>query len=65
MESRLLKENRASSHNQYINYLVKFGFAGTLWIIIALLFPVVYPQTTGEIIFSFLFLIAIAFANIG
>jgi hypothetical protein len=64
MESRLLKENRASSHNQYVNYLVKFGFAGTLWIIIAVLFPVISLNNRRNYIFI-LFLIAIAFANFG
>jgi 4-amino-4-deoxy-L-arabinose transferase-like glycosyltransferase len=64
MGSRLLKENRAPSHNQYTNYLVKFGFTGTSLIVFFLLFPVFFLKHGKNYIFI-LFLFAIAFANLG
>ena len=64
MKSKLLPENRASSHNQYINYLVKFGITGTGLIIFAILFPVLYLNHRRNYIFI-LFLIVMAIANFG
>jgi len=37
--SQLEPEQYGSSHNQYLNYLVKFGILGFLWIIFAWVYP--------------------------
>jgi hypothetical protein len=37
--SQLQPEQYGSSHNQYLNYLVKFGILGFLWIIFAWVYP--------------------------
>lgn len=39
--SKLDKELYASSHNQYLNYMVKFGIPGFILILFLLIFPVV------------------------
>ncbi len=64
METGLLKEKRESSHNQYLNYLVKFGIVGFVWIIFAIVFPVFRLNHRRNFIFI-LFLISYAFANLG
>lgn len=38
-ESKLDPEQYASSHNQYLNYMVKFGVLGFLWILFAWVYP--------------------------
>ncbi|HEY3371376.1 MAG TPA: O-antigen ligase family protein [Prolixibacteraceae bacterium] len=38
-QSKLGAEQYGSSHNQYLNYLVKFGVLGFLWIIFAWVYP--------------------------
>jgi hypothetical protein len=38
-QSKLAPEEYASSHNQYLNYLVKFGILGFLWIMFAWVAP--------------------------
>lgn len=38
-QSRLDPEQYGSSHNQYLNYLVKFGVLGFLWIMFAWVYP--------------------------
>ena len=63
-ESRLSIEKRGSSHNQYLNYMVKFGVAGFGWIVFAVLFPVFRLGHRKNFIFV-LFLISYAFANLG
>ncbi|SHF97199.1 O-Antigen ligase [Mariniphaga anaerophila] len=64
METKLLPEKRGPSHNQYLNYLVKFGLIGFLWIIFAILYPVFRLGHRTNFTFI-LFLIAYAFANLG
>ncbi len=64
METKLLKEKRGSSHNQYLNYLVKFGITGFVWIVFAILFPVFRLRHKSNLIFI-LFLVSYAFANFG
>jgi hypothetical protein len=64
MNSKLDDEKRGPSHNQYLNYMVKFGITGFLWILFAILYPVFYLGHRRNFIFAF-FLIAIAFANLG
>jgi hypothetical protein len=64
METKLDKEKRASSHNQYLNYMVKFGLTGFLWIFTAILFPFFRNGHYRNFIFV-LFVISYAFANLG
>jgi hypothetical protein len=64
MDSKLDNEKRGPSHNQYLNYMVKFGVIGFLWILFAILYPVFHLGHRRNFIFVF-FLIAIAFANLG
>jgi hypothetical protein len=64
MESRLAPDKRASSHNQYLNYLVKFGWFGFFWIFSAFLIPFFRGGHAKNFVFLF-FLISIAFANFG
>lgn len=64
MDSKLDDEKRGPSHNQYLNYTVKFGIVGFLWILFAILYPVLHLGHRRNFIFVF-FLIAIAFANLG
>lgn len=64
MDSRLDKDKRASSHNQYLNYMVKFGIIGFLCIVIAILVPVFREGHQKNFIFI-LFLVSMALANFG
>lgn len=62
--SKLAMENRRSSHNQYLNYLVKFGSIGFIIILMALL----YVFIKGKFYTNFIllhFCIAITIANFG
>ncbi|MGQ7870810.1 O-antigen ligase family protein [Sunxiuqinia sp. sy24] len=54
----------ADAHNQYLNYMVKFGLIGLLWILFAICYPVVRTQSYLKPIF-FLFLIGMFIANFG
>ncbi len=64
MDTQLDKEKRGSSHNQYVNYLVKFGIVGFIWIVLALLIPVFRLGHRNNFIFI-LFLVMYAFSNFG
>lgn len=64
MNSSLREDLRASSHNQYLNYLVKFGIAGFLYILTAVLIPVFRTNNQRNLIFVF-FLVFMGFANFG
>jgi hypothetical protein len=64
MDTKLHPDKRASSHNQYLNYLVKFGMAGLLIIVAALLIPLFRNGHKTNFIFLF-FLISIGLANLG
>ena len=64
VNSHLLYEKRATSHNQYLNYLVKFGIAGFCIIMILLVWPVYKTENKHNYILI-LFLISIAVANFG
>ena len=64
MDTKLAKEKRGPSHNQYLNYLVKFGLFGFIWILFALLYPVFKLGHRHNYIFI-LFLVFYAFANLG
>ncbi len=63
MDSKLSPEKRGPSHNQYLNYLVKFGIVGFVWIMVALLVPVFRTGNRRNFIFM-LFLVAFAFASL-
>ena len=63
MDTKLSPEKRGPSHNQYLNYLVKFGIVGFAWIMVALLVPVFRSGNRRNFIFM-LFLVAFAFASL-
>ncbi len=63
-QSKLDKELYATSHNQYLNYMVKFGFTGLLAILFFLVFPVVKTKRFRDVFFL-LFLVFMFFANVG
>jgi hypothetical protein len=60
--SRLNKEHYASSHNQYLNYMVKFGITGFLIIMFLLIFPIILKKRYHDLLFL-LFLVFMFFAN--
>ncbi len=62
--SRLIPENRRSSHNQYLNYLVKFGLVGFIFIVGVFVFVVIKGRYYRNFILLH-FLIAMAIANLG
>jgi hypothetical protein len=64
MNSKLLPENRGPSHNQYLNYFVKFGFLGFIYIFSMLIIPVFREGHKKNLIF-WLFLVSMAIANFG
>ena len=64
METQLAKEKRGPSHNQYLNYMVKFGIVGFIIILLAILIPVFREGHHRNFVFV-LFLISIALANFG
>ncbi|PIF05342.1 MAG: hypothetical protein CSA36_07085 [Draconibacterium sp.] len=58
-----LKEDLyASSHNQYLNYMVKFGILGFLAIMFFIVYPVVISRKYVDHLFI-LFLVSLFFAN--
>ncbi|QIA08900.1 O-antigen ligase family protein [Draconibacterium halophilum] len=62
--SKLKKENQRSSHNQYLNYMVKFGMVGFLVIMSMLLIPV-FKEGHGKNLLFWLLLVFIGIANLG
>lgn len=58
------EEFYASAHNQYLNYMVKFGVAGFVIIFLLLLYPVIKTRKYSDILFL-LFLTFLFFANFG
>ena len=52
----------ASSHNQYLNYMVKFGIVGFLLIMFFFIFPVIKTRTYTDLLFM-VFLVFMFFAN--
>jgi hypothetical protein len=64
MNSKLLPEKRGPSHNQYLNYMVKFGLIGFFWIMFALIAPV-FMENQHHNYVLILFLVSIAIANFG
>jgi hypothetical protein len=64
MNSKLKPENQGPSHNQYLNYMVKFGVIGFIFIFAMLLIPIFREGHQKNLIF-WLFLISISIANFG
>ena len=60
--SNLKEELYASSHNQYLNYLVKFGIVGFLLIMFFLIYPVIKTGSYRDTLFL-IFLVFMFFAN--
>lgn len=60
--SKLEQSLYASSHNQYLNYLVKFGFTGFILIMFFLVYPVIKTKSYSDPIFMIL-LVFLFFAN--
>jgi hypothetical protein len=60
--SKLDESLYASSHNQYLNYLVKFGMIGFLVIMFLLVFPIIKTRRYRDPLFM-TFLIFMFFAN--
>lgn len=64
MGSNLSPVNYGSAHNQYLNYIVKFGIVGFLWIMFAVFFPFFKGGHYRNYIFVF-FIVSILFVNFG
>jgi hypothetical protein len=62
--SKLDKELYASSHNQYLNYMVKFGIPGFLIIMFLLVYPVIKSKSYIDPLFL-TFLVFMFAANFG
>ena len=60
--SKLDESHYASSHNQYLNYMVKFGLIGFLFIMFALIYPVIKTKRYKDPLFM-LFLVFMIVAN--
>lgn len=60
--SKLNEKLYASSHNQYLNYWVKFGVIGLCFILFALVYPVIKLKRCRDPLFL-VFLVFLAFAN--
>lgn len=64
MGSKLPPELFNISHNQYLNYWVKFGLAGVVWILLCLYFAIVKTHQKKNLLLWSLLLIYL-FANFG
>ena len=60
--SKLEESLYASSHNQYLNYMVKFGFLGLIIIVFFIAYPVIKSKSYNDQLFL-IFLIFLIFAN--
>ena len=63
MDSKLYPENQGPSHNQYLNYMVKFGSIGLIYIFLMLILPL-FREGHRRNLFFWLFFIAISIANL-
>lgn len=61
-KSKLEESLYASSHNQYLNYMVKFGFTGLLVILFFIIYPVIKSKSYHDPLFL-IFLVFLFFAN--
>ncbi len=64
MQSKLNPELYGVAHNQYLNYWVKFGLAGLLWIIFVLIYAIVRKKQGNNLLLQS-FLLIFFFANFG
>ncbi|HYQ57445.1 MAG TPA: O-antigen ligase family protein [Draconibacterium sp.] len=64
INSKLKEENQRSSHNQYLNYMVKFGILGFVFIMCMLLIPVFKEGHQKNLLF-WIFLVFMGVANFG
>lgn len=62
-DSKLKEELYASSHNQYLNYLVKFGIVGFILILFFLIYPILKTRSYSDKLFL-LFLVFMFCANL-
>ena len=60
--SKLRENLYASSHNQYLNYMVKFGVLGFLLILFFIVYPIIKSRAFTDPLFL-LFLVFLFFAN--
>jgi O-antigen ligase len=60
--SKLKEGLYASSHNQYLNYLVKFGFTGFVLISFFIVYPIIKTHSYKDLLFL-IFLVFLFFAN--
>ena len=60
--SKLKEGLYASSHNQFLNYMVKFGIAGFILILFFIIYPIVKTRGYKDLLFL-LFLVFLFFAN--
>lgn len=61
--SKLSKDLYASSHNQYLNYMAKFGIIGFILILYLLIYPIIKTGSYHNLLFI-LFLVSLSFANL-
>ena len=64
IHSKMAPARYGDAHNQYLNYMVKFGLVGLLWILFVFIYPVVKTKSYRNPIF-FLFLVSMLIANFG
>lgn len=64
INSEIEPSNYADAHNQYLNYMVKFGLIGLLWILFAMVYPVIKTGAYRNPVFL-LFLTTMLIANFG
>jgi hypothetical protein len=63
-ESKLASQINGSSHNQYLNYFIRFGILGTLYILGVLTFVFVKGRKNNPFLIT-LFFVGMVFANFG
>jgi hypothetical protein len=61
-KSKLVEGLYASSHNQYLNYMVKFGFIGLVVILTFMIYPIIKTKSYTDVLFL-IFLVFMFFAN--
>lgn len=64
MNSKLQPENQGPAHNQYLNYMVKFGIVGFIFIFALLIIPVFLEGNRRNLLF-WLFFASYSIANFG
>jgi hypothetical protein len=64
MQSKMAPARYGDAHNQYLNYMVKFGMIGLLWVLFVILYPVLKTKKHKNPLFL-LFLISVFIANLG